>query len=166
MTNNDFTNFTLITVQLNLTTFLNTFSIFISSTLLRVQYTDTCLCNFRWRNIFEIIDFKQKIQSISDTWKEMDRTKFFTFLILLLQLRNILSTEKDEQNNKSCSEYQTYMEGLQLQPKIQQQICDILRRYKYDNGSEHTQSLEQRNDKKPSQYEVWGYGFMMVTFIR
>ena len=90
----------------------------------------------------------------------MNKTKFLPVYILLLHLGTILSSEGDA--SPSCSKYfnKTHLQGLE--PKIQEQICDILLKDQY-NGS---QSYEQRNFKKPSQYEVWGYGFMMVTFIR
>ena len=86
---------------------------------------------------------------------------YFTGCLLLLQLRVITSTE-DEQQTPSCSLYlnQSYLESLT--PEIQKKICDnLLRDLSPVTGPEQT-----RNNNKPSQYEVWGYGVMMVTFIR
>ena len=92
----------------------------------------------------------------------MNQTTFLYVCFLLLQLESILS-KQNVQEAQSCTTYfnKTQLQGLE--PKIQQKICDILLS---DQSNVSELSLEQRNFKKPSAYEVWGYGFMMVTFIR
>ena len=87
---------------------------------------------------------------------------YFTGCLLLLQLRVIISTE-DEQQTPSCSLYLNQTHLQTFTPEIRQKICDhLLRDLSQEPGSE-----EKRNsNNKPSQYEVWGYSVMMVTFIR
>ena len=98
--------------------------------------------------------------TISST--KMNQTKLLFVLIFLLHLRTILTKEEDVDRSQSCSKYlnKTHLQGLE--PKIQEKICDMLLRDLYNNS----QNFDQRTYKKPSQYEVWGYGFIMVTFIR
>ena len=85
----------------------------------------------------------------------------YTGCLLLLQLGVIITTE-DQLQTPSCSQYlnQTHLQSLT--PEIRQKICDnLLRDLSQVSGPEQT-----RNHNKPSQYEVWGYSVMMVTFIR
>ena len=91
----------------------------------------------------------------------MAASLYFTGVLILLHLACIISTE-DQHGAPGCSLYlnQSYLESLT--PEIQKKICDnLLRDLSQVTGPEQT-----RNNNKPSQYEVWGYGVMMVTFIR
>ena len=86
---------------------------------------------------------------------------YLTGGLILLQLGGVISTQ-DQDLSPSCSVYlnQTHLQSFT--PEIRQKICDnLLRDLSQVSGPEPT-----RNHNKPSQYEVWGYGVMMVTFIR
>ena len=86
---------------------------------------------------------------------------YLTGGLLLLQLGVIISTE-DQHGTPRCSQYLNQTQLQSLTPEIRQKLCDnLLRDLSQVSGPE-----QSRNNNKPSQYEVWGYGVMMVTFIR